>query len=206
MISESVVKNILRKDKLHQGVYMYLRILHLLHSKKVDVSSDAEFQGLYKVFYVTHFGQSRCKTFEDEYFQIFQDVKDDKDVTPREIYNRVCDITKSCEMSYASKMLHNLDTDVPIYDTVVGDAHFGFKRPPYSLDFESRKNKGWAKYEKYQDAFHKYVQSADGQKIVELFDAEFPNNTISSVKKVDFVLWQDANNAIIIPKEYKYHR
>lgn len=226
MISEDVVKNILKKKGLIAGIQKYVELIHLLKCDKVDVSSHQKFQKLYEKFYVLRYGQARynklygkenAKGFNEKYFKELESVKNIKDLTnddKNSIYNAVCDITHACETSYFSKILHNIDTSVPIYDSVVGEKHFGYKRIDNGI-FERKKQRNLQMYQDYCESFIRYTKSSDGQKIIELFDKQFPEykGDISGVKKVDFVLWQDRekvkDNKVIkpqqieIPQEFK---
>jgi hypothetical protein len=45
-------------------------------------------------------------------------------------------------------------------------------------------------YERIVDWYKDYLKDEEGQKIIELFDEEYPNTGITDIKKVDFVIWQ----------------
>jgi hypothetical protein len=40
------------------------------------------------------------------------------------------------------------------------------------------------------DWYNDYHKDERGQKIIELYDEEYPNTGITDIKKIDFVIWQ----------------
>ncbi len=191
---EHIVKGILAKPEMRIGVQKYCELLHLF--RDINVATNEEYQSLYRDFYRTNLALIRCKNFETEYFTVLERWKNSTYFDSKKIFDDVCDINGDCEISFGSKILHNLDTEYPIWDSVVTIQHFGFRQVP------GNKEKTWNKYLNYKDAFERYVQSTEGQKIIDLFDKRFPDNHISDVKKVDFVLWQDRESQISIPDEF----
>ena len=217
---ENIVKTILEKPDLQVGLEKYRKLIHLLNVNKIDVSKDMDFQKLYKNFYaVAH----RPVNFVPAYFNVFNKALNNPNIDKKDIFNRVCAIAGMCEISYVSKILHNLDQNIPIFDSVVGNEHFGFdfnKIRNTKASFEENRDKAWDFYLKYKKHFESYMKSDEAQAMVRLFDNTFPQykNEISDVKKVDFVLWQDRTKKnkktkqitqtqqIIIPDGYKYHK
>ena len=205
MISEDVVNNILSEPIFVDKVKEYKSLQDNLYV--IDVSADDNYRDIYRKFYRTGLRLRVNVKFEQEYLKILQSVKNDKNLTPVLVLDLVSAITGCCEIVFASKILHNVDTSIPIYDSVVGDEHFGYKRKSGET-LEQRKQKNLQMYKDYCESFIRYTNSPDGQKIIELFDKKFPEykDVISDVKKVDFVLWRDENGLIQIPREFKYQR
>jgi hypothetical protein len=54
------------------------------------------------------------------------------------------------------------------------------------------------RYAEYEDKFYDYMATEEGCMIIRTFDERFPNNGISDVKKIDFILWQDKEKKIRI--------
>ncbi len=203
MILEFVVNQILEKNRLKNGVKVYQ---YLLNNRDIKtISENEEFKNKYSGFY----GLNRVLSNYDkgEYFKImelykyekisFEKGKDDK---AKSIFFQICDITGRCEISFASKMLHHLDSSFPIWDSVVATKHFKFNRINTG-DLNVRKEIMWNLYLKYICNFYRYMKSPDGVKIIKLFDDKIGAD-ISDVKKIDFVLWQDKTIAIKIPDEF----
>ena len=47
------------------------------------------------------------------------------------------------------------------------------------------------RYDLYQDRFYDFMSSDEGAELIRIFDHQYPNNGISNVKKIDFIMWQD---------------
>jgi len=207
---ERIVAEILQKPALQLGIESYQELLYLLKEQHVNVAHDEHFQHLYQKFYAL---RHRSALFYPAYFNIFQEALTDSQDSPKDIFNNVSGIARFCEISYASKILHNLDQNTPIYDSVVGRYHFGFKfSKSQKLDFAGNKQIAWDMYLEYKKQFMEYMESNDAKLIVQMFDDAFPQykTLFTAVKKVDFVLWQDRIKVdgniitrIQIPDQYK---
>lgn len=203
MISEFVVNQILEKKKLKNGVNIYNYLLNNRDTKPITENE------IFKKKYIGFYGLSRglSDSNKDKYFENMEknkheniSFKNDKNCKAKGVFLGICDITGRCEISFASKMLHHLDSSFPIWDSVVATQHFKFKRINTG-DLNMRKDVMWNLYLKYIDNFYRYMQSPDGKKIIKLFDDKFCAE-ISDVKKIDFVLWQDKQTKIEIPDEF----
>ena len=102
---------------------------------------------------------------------------------------RIKHIQGTYEMSFASKLLHTIDPLHPIWDSVVTGRHFEMKAPYASS--KNRETTCCKRYAEYEDKFYDYMSTDEGCMIIHMFDERFPDNRISDVKKIDFVLWQD---------------
>ena len=205
-----IVAEILQRAELTQGIERYQELLYLLKEQHVNVADDEHFQHLYRTFYAL---SHRKKPFYPAYFNAFQGALANPDMSHREIFDTICGISHFCEISFSSKILHNLDPNIPIYDSVVGWYHFGFRFvKSQKLDFVGNKQIAWDLYLEYKKQFMAYMKSDDAKLIIQMFDAAFPQykTLFTAVKKVDFVLWQDrikVNRRTItriqIPDQYK---
>ena len=92
-------------------------------------------------------------------------------------------------MSFSSKLLHTIKPEYPIWDSVVTKEHFGI-RPPYA-SCKNREQLCIERYDLYQDRFYDFMSSDEGAELIRIFDHQYPNNGISNVKKIDFIMWQD---------------
>lgn len=207
---ERIVAEILQRAELTQGIERYQELLYLLKEKHVNVADDEHFQHLYRNFYAL---SHRVAPFYPAYFNAFQDALTTPDMSHREIFDTISEISHFCEISFSSKILHNLNQNIPIYDSIVGWYHFGFKFiKSQKLDFAGNKQIAWDMYLEYKKQFMEYMESNDAKLIVQMFDDAFPQykTLFTAVKKVDFVLWQDRIKVdgniitrIQIPDQYK---
>lgn len=191
---EKVVNDILNKAVFEQKLADYTYLIDKLYVK--PVVTNEEYKRTYRSFFEFKRGISKEK--KEKYFSYLDEVKSYKTINiehARKIYEHVCLITGRQEVSFASKLIHVVDNDYPIWDKLVAKNHFCFN------------SDGWQGYEKYKKEFDKYMAQDNSVKlIIDLFDKRFPDNHISDVKKVDFVLWQDRESQISIPDEFCGHR
>lgn len=198
---ERIVKHILDNDIFEQKLADYTYLISNLRGG--PIADNEEYKRTFRSFF--EFKRGIKHTKKEEYFKYMDEVKANKKIDnelAEKVYNKVCLITGRNEISFASKMIHVIDNSWPIWDSIVATDHFGFERCADG-DLETRKTITWNRYMQYKDLFCKYMESADGQKIVDLFDGDerFQNSIISDVKKTDFILWRDENNEIIIPED-----
>ena len=81
-----------------------------------------------------------------------------------------------------------MNPDIPVWDSVVTNKHFGIKAPTGTKE---REQKIFERYRLYCEKYFEYLKSEEGQMLVAMFDETFPDAGISDVKKIDFILWQD---------------
>ena len=102
----------------------------------------------------------------------------------RELYAR----TGRIEASFSSKMLAALDTNRPIWDSIVlGKLNM---KPKAYKDKERRLQEAVEIYHSIELWYQELLQSPNAPEILAAFDAAFPEySRFSAVKKVDFLLW-----------------
>lgn len=101
--------------KAGTGINQYLAIMKRLN--EVNVANDTDFQAKYKAFYMPE-GAVRSAEWHKEYFSIMQDGKSTS-VTFYDVLNRLYQLFAKVEASFASKLVHTLDTTKPILDRFV---------------------------------------------------------------------------------------
>jgi len=112
-------------------------------------------------------------------------------ITFAEILAHLSAIQGSVEASFASKMLSIINPEMPVLDSMVL-YKLGLKKP--SPKSPSRMDETVVVYHKICEWYTNFFGKEDFTKWIALFDEHFPNSGISDVKKVDFVLWQMAND------------
>ena len=194
MLTKQTILEILDKPGLQAGINDYCYLLNNLYS--TNVAEDAHYQDVFRKFY-----QMR-KFYSDEfasgYFQLLEELKaDQNNVTFQEIFDRILGIQNTFEMSFSSKMLHMLQPENPIWDSVVTKEHFGLCIP--ASGHKNRESACVQRYDLYKKRFYEYLHSDEGQMILTLFNQKFLDLEISDAKKIDFVLWQDRSKQTANP-------
>lgn len=125
----------------------------------VDVSNDTDFQKDYDAFYDVR----RNKDWRDEYFKYFQEIKQKSGLTFKTIIEELKrrlenkGMKTTIEPSFSSKMLHTIDTNMPIWDSRV--------LASLGLDKEWDRNRtvenAVAVYEKVDSWYEEYKKSTE---------------------------------------------
>ena len=184
MINESQIKEILEKPELVTGLEKYNYIMNRLH--QTDVSVDTEFQTMFRDFYQMR--RFYSDEFASQYFALLEQLKKTKDVSFQTAIDKLLQVQGTYEMSFASKMIHTINPEHPIWDSVVTKRHFRINPPAGKKD---KKKACSDKYDYYEKMFIDFMKKEEGRLIIRLFDEKFPDEKISDTKKIDFVLWQD---------------
>ena len=104
-----------------------------------------------------------------------------------EILLRLFQSTGQIEPSFSSKMLATLDADMPIWDSNVLKAlhlHLKGNRPEFRI------SNAVILYDSIRRWYTDFLKTEEAQRMIQRFDVEFPEfQSISSVKKIDFILW-----------------
>lgn len=149
--------------------------------KKVDVSTDKDFQKKFKGFYKVRKGDNWSKY----YYDLFENVKKDPDNQTFEyILNSIYNKTGTYEPSFSSKMLATLNPNYPIWDQYV------LKNTGTEVPSVKNINSLVATYKEIELWYKKFIVSPAGKTCIAEFDENFPDyNNINDVKKIDFLLW-----------------
>ncbi|MCQ2571736.1 MAG: hypothetical protein MJ165_01930 [Alphaproteobacteria bacterium] len=218
---EKIVNDILQDKKLDGKLKEYNDVITLLDI--TDVSTDTKYQYVYSDFFVLRYlgtirgkeftpeqKQEQQKKFLDKYFSILQQEKSNKQMTmerAKQIYLRVCTIRNRAELSYASKIIHVIDNNFPIYDKDVCKKHFFSIYKKKGETAEEYRLRLWDMYVKYKNLFERYIkESEDAKTIIKILrkSDKFSSYKFSDVKLVDFVLWRDKKVLIKIPQEFRH--
>ena len=176
-----------RKETFKSAIetYMY-QIQDELYN--IDLSDVVKSEGFRKA-YAGYYGMARRgEDFCGEYFKIMERLKGEINLDFETVFDRVYEIAHTDEVSFSSKMLHTINPDLPIWDSIVAEDHFGMKVRYYKA---------------YLREFNKYKLSKKGQYVIGLFDkicdalfdkepseANKAKTCITDTKKIHFVLLQ----------------
>ena len=182
-ISSGRIKKALKNTRVKTGLEKYVFIMKSL--KKVDASKDFSFQKIYKGFYRVRRNDDFCKY----YFSLMEIYKESK-TTP--VFSELLKLFfvkfQKLEASFISKMLATIDDNLPVYDRNVL-AILQIKKPNNLLSANDRYIKICDIYSMLRQWYSYFIPSEEGKKWLNLFNGEFPNSGISSVKKIDLILW-----------------
>jgi len=167
--------------KVEPGLEKYQVIMDRF--PKVDVSKDAEFQKMYNGFYRV---RQRDEEFYNAYYSYMEECKaegTDFEKTLRYFYSKL----NRVEASFSSKLVATINPEMPIWDVYVLE-NLQLKTPAqYS---KTRLEDTVNLYKEIEKWYSDCVKSKDGKEMIKIFDQSFPNNFISNIKKIDFILWQ----------------
>lgn len=176
------------KEKIRKSLYKYTEIMSKVN--EVDVSTNEEFQTLYISFYMP------CPVSDDfkaEYFNVFEKCKTQY-FSFCEIIKKLSVIKNSAEFSFTTKMLATLDSSLPIWDNVIAKKLL-IPGAPSGWKLESRLQYSIIAYDRLKDWYNNFLQTQDANALLTKFDDNFSEykDSISTVKKIDFMLWADDN-------------
>lgn len=171
--------------KLWEGMKRYKYIMDSLYW--TDVSTDREFQRAFNDFFVMRSRKSQYYTM----FYSFLEQRKNKDVTFEETLDYLKGAEGRLEISFSSKLIHVINPNRPIWDNNVAVQHFGMKLPGHGVDGSIRQREIVRAYHEYCSRFYEYVDSSEGQTVIQLFNGKYPHTGFTDAKKVDFIMWVD---------------
>ena len=194
MCKKDVIDKItdLQKLTIAKGLCDYRYIME--HWK----DNDEDFQKVYYDFYLKARTVIRTSKYREAYFNIFSQLSSDAEMD--EILEKTKKITGDWEFSIASKLLHTINDELPIYDSKIREylsskenVPFWWQRRmkdskrPRGASVEKQIQHDW---EELKAWYEKFLQSERGKKWIKWFDKNFPDfEDISNVKKVDFIIF-----------------
>lgn len=178
-ITEKNIKNI------RVGLEKYNAIMQNVYN--VDVSKNKSFQKMFNAFYKI---RQRPAEFYEKFYMIFEECKNYKNISYKEILDKVYQSTQRMEKSFCSKILATISPNYPIWDKYILE-NLGLKEP-YCYD-KTRFCKYIVLYENIIDFYREYRNTEHSRKILRFFDTICPNSNINDVKKIDFIFWQIRN-------------
>ncbi len=174
-------------DKLQIGMRKYKKIMDSLFW--TDVSKDKEFQRAFNDFFV-------MRSRKSEYYDMFYSYLEEKKNTGVSFEELLCYLKGAegrMELSFASKFIHIINPNRPIWDSIVSVQQFGMKIPKRSADGEARQKEIVKIYHEYCSRFYEYLDSSEGQSVIRLFNEKYPHTGFTDAKKIDFILWIDGS-------------
>lgn len=184
MLDFMKLKAILDNQAMAAGLEKYHYLMNRL--RETNVSIDSEYQRTFREFYRMRAYYS--EVFAWRYFSLLEQVKNGGPMSFDTAFHRVHQLNGTYEMSFSSKLVHTLDPSRPIWDDTVAIRHFGFKSPAVR---RNREEACCRRYRAYEEKYLAYMDTQDGRALIRFFDGKYPDNGISDVKKLDFILSLD---------------
>lgn len=160
----------------------YCWLMDNLHIRNIftDQEYRKKFAGYYRMRFVS-------QSYRDAFFTLFEQIKAYPSVPFEEVSTQLYQVDHKHEFSFITKMLHTINSTRPIYDSQV-DAALRIHRT-YQTNFSKRLEQD-AKILNEISAYYQDLKSAPQIKdVLTTFDQIAPMCKISTVKKLDFILW-----------------
>lgn len=163
-----------------------------------NIATDIDYQRNFTSYYRVR----RDAAWLKEFYNFFEDNKNNKDITYREILQHLSNLehsvrvtekhkdgkAKAVEASFASKMLATINHDHPIWDSQV--LRFLNIKVRENLSHANRIDECVRIYDEIEKEITAFIETEAGQECIRLFDKTFPNcKDFSVYKKIDFYLW-----------------
>ena len=177
---ESKITTAIEKDR--KCIRQYLEIMRLL--PLVDVSRDRGFQRKYNAFYRV---RQRPREWYEAYFSY---LENNKGRTPKfdDVLDHIFLTLGKYEPSFSSKLVATLDPYQPVWDRFV-IKNIGEAESLYTD--KNRVARAKIVYQRIQDWYANYLVFLEGKQVIATFDRLVAESkSITSVKKVAFILWQ----------------
>ena len=150
--------------------------------RKVDVSSDPDFQRNHNGFYRIR----RNAEWRAAYYKLFEEIKNSSptfETIIRTLYRE----TGNVEASFSSKMLATINADMPVWDRYVVN---NLCLNPKGKTKEEQLQCAIDLYDQMTRWYDDFVKTENGRECIAEFDRILPDYTwMSDVKKIDFYLW-----------------
>lgn len=173
------------------GIGRYREIMERYRS--CNVATDKEFQRLYTGFYRVR----RNADWLAYYFIIMNGMKGIRIPTIRAIMSAFANFReRRIELSFASKMLHTIRPEMPIWDSVVC-ANLGMDKVPLAGSFDERTEAACRLYDSLCEKMNALLADERVGAEIAKFDAILPKfASLTPMKKLDFLLWQNRTDAV----------
>lgn len=167
--------------EMRRGVEKYAELLQWF--PRTNVETDSAFQRKFNGFYRVR----RNVEWQKIYYALMESGKT-KSLDFEKVIRAIYKETGRVEASFASKLIHTLDNDKPIWDKFVLQ-NLGLKMPVcYG---EKKLESAIRLYRALVAWYEKALELPEvAQKIVEFDQAFKEYKSFSSTKKLDFLLWQ----------------
>lgn len=169
--------------------------ISICKSYKNQKSNTPEFKKTYRSFYQLNAARL-SDDFCESYFSLLEESRDNDTVNVEDITNRLYDLesnskgTHAVQFSFASKLVHTVNDDFPIYDSMVSAFYFF---PDVKPNWD-KKRKIQEYLESYQFLRNEYCRIMENN-LLEVAMEEFRErfavgDEYSNMKLIDTLLWR----------------
>ena len=172
-----------RIEKENIDVYLFIKREY----KKGNINNNLVFQFIFRSFYKLD-NAGLGNELKRKYFELLANKKSDLKQILLELHKILTLKNKnSIQFSFATKLLHTLDNNNPIFDkevkTVLCKAVYG-KNP------EEKIKSCLKTYQFLKNIYFELLQDEKIREVIKRFREKFDNkNEISNVKALDFIIW-----------------
>ena len=172
------------------AIAQYERLFRDLNA--TNVKSDAGFQTRYKRFWVMRFP---AKRYFVQYFDLLELQKSSRLLSPDVVCRTLQPASKGrkggdiIQFSFASKMAHMANPNMPIYDQMIRQFYF-LPASDSKQSFNDRLTVYMASYAFLQWEYHRVLTNNLLSPAVTTFRQTFPGCTFTNVKVIDWLIWQ----------------
>ncbi len=157
-----------------------------------DVSRDAEFQRRYRRFWVMRFPANE---YFPAYFRLLEQNKSGTKADPASICRELRAVSgtlsgkDAIQFSFATKLAHMADPDLPIYDQMVRQFYF-LPTPAGDLDFAARLAAYMVSYSFLKTEYQRVIDDGLLAPAMSEFRKTFPTCGHSESKVIDWLIWR----------------
>ena len=162
----------------------YLKIMQIFQDPSQPL--DREFQKLFNGFYRVRRGAD----WQETCYRILEMHRTDPSVTFPQLLNELTYHTGKVDFSFATKMLHTIEPNMPIYDSIIATNLALWNNHDGSVNQKMRR--AIVIYDQLQQAYQQLQTMPDMLQCVDEFDRRFPDfSNITTLKKIDFLIWSN---------------
>lgn len=149
-----------------------------------NVADDIEYRRTFAGYYRMRFVSQQ---YRDSFFSLFEAIKNDTELSFVDIARQLFQVDGKHEFSFISKMLHTIDPNRPIYDSQVDQALQVHRT--YQPNIELKIHQDEEILKQISSMYRSLETSAEMAEPLAAFDRIIPNRSMSTAKKLDFLLW-----------------
>lgn len=156
-----------------------------------ELLKDSIFRYIFKKYYLSSSARFFSEKSYNIYFSIFSElvVEDyvNTDKIIKEVLRGLTPMREKLEYSYASKMIHTVNTNYPLYDSYVKSA-LRLKNISGKSN-EERIESYLIIYKKIIEIYNKIIKNESLKNLIKNFEEQRKLNDINDIKILDFLFW-----------------
>jgi hypothetical protein len=192
LINENVNLILDRIDR-NSHIQPYLWLLNQLYN--TDVRNDDRFQQRYKQYWIMNRARLSERYFQ-RYFSILEENKDNQNIEISNVARLLYQVPthenskKSLQFSFATKLVHSINTKSPIFDKMVKQFYF-LPESQRNWSFDEKLSNMLSNYQflsqEYQRVLNQGILSESINSFRERFDVD---EQYTDIKIIDSLIWK----------------